>query len=61
MNALALHTTLQVHATEISQAARGKAFSLVDAGGEHVMLAGYGLGLVGVGIVTARIRRRRTA
>jgi hypothetical protein len=26
-----------------------------------VMLAGYGLGLVGVGIVTARIRRRRTA
>jgi predicted MFS family arabinose efflux permease len=75
-----LHTTLQVHATEISQAARGKAFSLfpfslfsgvatgtaamgplVDAGGEHVMLAGCGLGLVGVGIVTARIRRRRTA
>jgi predicted MFS family arabinose efflux permease len=75
-----LHTTLQVHATEISQAARGKAFSLfpfslfsgvaagtaamgplVDAGGEHVMLAGCGLGLVGVGIVTARIRRRRIA
>jgi predicted MFS family arabinose efflux permease len=75
-----LHTTLQVHATEISQAARGKAFSLfpfslfsgvaagtatmgplVDAGGEHVMLAGCGLGLVGVGLVTARIRRRRTA
>jgi predicted MFS family arabinose efflux permease len=75
-----LHTTLQVHATEISQAARGKAFSLfpfslfsgvaagtaamgplVDAGGEHVMLAGCGLGLVGVGIVTARIRRRRSA
>jgi predicted MFS family arabinose efflux permease len=74
------HTTLQVHATEISQAARGKAFSLfpfslfsgvaagtaamgprVDAGGEHVMLAGCGLGLVGVGIVTARIRRRRIA
>jgi hypothetical protein len=66
--------------TEISQAARGKAFSLfpfslfsgvaagtaamgplVDAGGEHVMLAGCGLGLVGVGIVTARIRRRRSA
>jgi hypothetical protein len=80
MNALALHTTLQVHATETSQAARGKAFSLfpfspfsggatgtaameplVDASGEHVMLAGCGLGLVGVGIVTARIRRRRTA
>ena len=75
-----LHTTLQVHATEISQAARGKAFSLfpfslfsgvaagtaamgplVDAGGEHVMLAGCGVGLVGVGIVTARIRRRRSA
>jgi len=75
-----LHTTLQVHATEISQAARGKAFSLfpfslfsgvaagtaamgplVDAGGQPVMLAGCGLGLVGVGIVTARIRRRRSA
>jgi hypothetical protein len=34
---------------------------LVDAGGEHYMLAGCGLGLTGVGIVTARIRRRRTA
>jgi predicted MFS family arabinose efflux permease len=75
-----LHTTLQVRGTEISQAARGKAFSLfpaslfsgvalgtaamgpiVDAGGEHLMLAGCGLGLAGVGIVTARIRRRRTA
>jgi predicted MFS family arabinose efflux permease len=75
-----LHTTLQVHATEISQVARGKAFSLfpwslfsgvavgtavmgplVDAGGEHVMLAVCGAGLVLVGGVTARIRRRRTA
>lgn len=75
-----LHTTLQVRGTEISRAARGKAFSLfpaslfsgvalgtavmgplVDAGGEHLMLAGCGLGLTGVGIVTARIRRRRTA
>ena len=74
-----LHTTLQVHATEISQAARGKAFSLfpfclfagvaagtaalgplVDAGAQPVMLVGTGLGLMGVGIVTARIRRRRT-
>jgi len=74
-----LHTTLQVHATEISQAARGKAFSLfpfclfadvaagtaalgplVDAGAQSVMLVGTGLGLMGVGIVTARIRRRRT-
>jgi predicted MFS family arabinose efflux permease len=75
-----LHTTLQVRGTEISRAARGKAFSLfpaslfsgvalgtaamgalVDAGGEQLMLAGCGLGLTGVGIVTARIRRRRTA
>jgi len=75
-----VHTTLQVYGTEISQAARGKAFSLfpaslfsgvavgtavmgplVDAGGEGVMLALCGLGLVGVGAVTARIRRRRTA
>jgi MFS transporter, YNFM family, putative membrane transport protein len=77
---IGLHTTLQVHGTEISPAARGKAFSLfpaslfsgvaagtaamgavVDAGGEQAMLATCGLGLVGVGIVTARIRRRRTA
>lgn len=75
-----LHTTLQVRGTEISRAARGKAFSLfpaslfsgvalgtaamgalVDAGGEQLMLAGCALGLTGVGIVTARIRRRRTA
>ena len=34
---------------------------LVDAGGEPIMLAGCGLGLTGVGIVTVRIRRRRTA
>ena len=75
-----LHTTLQVHGTEISAAARGKAFSLfpaslfagvaagtaamgalVDAGGEQAMLAICGLGLIAVGIVTARIRRRRIA
>lgn len=73
-----LHTTLQVHGTEISAAARGKAFSLfpaslfsgvaagtaamgalVDAGGERAMLAICGVGLIGVGMVTARIRRRR--
>jgi predicted MFS family arabinose efflux permease len=75
-----LHTTLQVHGTEISAAARGKAFSLfpaslfsgvavgtavmgalVDAGGEQAMLAICGVGLIAVGIVTARIRRRRMA
>jgi predicted MFS family arabinose efflux permease len=75
-----LHTTLQVHGTEISAAARGKAFSLfpaslfsgvaagtaamgalVDAGGEQAMLAICGVGLIAVGIVTARIRRRRIA
>ncbi len=75
-----LHTTLQVRGTEISQAARGKAFSLfpaslfsgvaigtavlgalVDRGGARVMLAGCGAGLILVGTVTARIRRRRTA
>ena len=75
-----LHTTLQVHGTEISAAARGKAFSLfpaslfsgvaagtaamgalVDAGGEQAMLAICGVGLIGVGMVTARIRRRRIA
>ena len=75
-----LHTTLQVYGTEISQAARGKAFSLfpaslsagmaagtavmgplVDAGGERLMLAICGVGLVAVGAVTARIRRRRRA
>ena len=75
-----LHTTLQVHGTEISPAARGKAFSLfpaslfsgvavgtavmgalVDAGGEQAMLAICGVGLIAVGIVTARIRRRRMA
>lgn len=73
-----LHTTLQVHGTEISAAARGKAFSLfpaslfsgvaagtaamgalVDAGGERAMLAICGVGLIAVGMVTARIRRRR--
>ena len=75
-----LHTTLQVYGTEISQAARGKAFSLfpaslfsgmavgtavmgplVDAGAERVVLAVSGVGLVAVGAVTARIRRRRIA
>jgi predicted MFS family arabinose efflux permease len=75
-----LHTTLQVRGTEISQAARGKAFSLfpaslfsgvsigtaalgllVDRGGARVMLAGCGVGLILVGALTARIRRRRTA
>jgi predicted MFS family arabinose efflux permease len=75
-----LHTTLQVYATEISQAARGKAFSLfpaslfsgmavgtavmgplVDAGGERIVLAISGVGLTGVGIITAGIRRRRIA
>ena len=75
-----LHTTLQVYGTEISQAARGKAFSLfpaslfagmgagtammgplVDAGGEHMMLAFCGMGIVAVGVVTSRIRRRRIA
>jgi len=75
-----LHTTLQVYGTEISQAARGKAFSLfpaslfagmavgtavmgplVDAGGEHIMLAFCGVGIVAVGVVTSRIRRRRIA
>jgi predicted MFS family arabinose efflux permease len=75
-----LHTTLQVHGTEISPAARGKAFALfpfslfsgvavgtavmgrlVDAGGERVMLVVCGVGLMAVGFVTARIRRRRTA
>jgi predicted MFS family arabinose efflux permease len=75
-----LHTTLQVYATEISRAARGKAFSLfpaslfsgvaagtavmgplVDAGGERVMLAVCGVGIGAVGVVTARIRRRRIA
>jgi DHA1 family inner membrane transport protein len=74
-----LHTTLQVRATDISQAARGKAFSLfpaslfagvaagtaamapiVDRGGEVVVLALCGTGLVVVGLVTARIRRGRT-
>src|SRR4029077_10132519 len=73
-----LHTTLQVHATEISQAARGKAFSLfpfclfagvaagtaalgplVDAGAQPVMLVGTGLGPLGVGMLTAPLRRRR--
>ena len=75
-----LHTTLQVYGTEISQAARGKAFSLfpaslsvgmaagtavmgplVDAGGERLMLAICGGGLVAVGAVAARIPRRRRA
>jgi predicted MFS family arabinose efflux permease len=75
-----LHTTLQVHATEISQAARGKAFSLfpaslfsgmaigtavmsplVDAGGTQAVLAISGVGLAGVGVDTAGIRRRRNA
>jgi predicted MFS family arabinose efflux permease len=75
-----LHTTLQVYGTEISQAARGKAFALfpaslfagmatgtavmgplVDAGGERAVLAVGGAGLVAVGAVTARIRRRRRA
>ncbi|HSB43118.1 MAG TPA: MFS transporter [Methylomirabilota bacterium] len=75
-----LHTTLQVYGTEISQAARGKAFSLfpaslsagmaagtavmgplVDAGGERLVLAICGVGLVAAGAVTARIRRRRRA
>jgi predicted MFS family arabinose efflux permease len=75
-----LHTTLQVYGTEISRAARGKAFALfpaslfagmatgtavmgplVDAGGERAVLAVGGAGLVAVGAVTARIRRRRRA
>ena len=75
-----LHTTLQVYGTEISQVARGKAFSLfpaslftgmavgtavmgtlVDAGGERTVLAISGVGLAGVGVLTAGIRRRRTA
>jgi predicted MFS family arabinose efflux permease len=75
-----LHTTLQVYGTEISQAARGKAFSLfpaslfsgmaagtavmgslVDAGGERIVLGVSGVGLVAVGAVTARIRRGRSA
>jgi predicted MFS family arabinose efflux permease len=75
-----LHTTLQVYATEISRAARGKAFSLfpaslsagaaagtaamaplVDAGAERAMLAICGVGLVAVGLATARIRRGRSA
>jgi len=75
-----LHTTLQVYGTEISQVARGKAFSLfpaslftgtavgtavmgplVDAGSEDIMLAVSGVGLAGVGIITAGIRRRRNA
>lgn len=75
-----LHTTLQVYGTEISQAARGKAFSLfpaslfsgmavgtavmgllVDAGGERIVLAVSGVGLAGVGVITAGIRRGRTA
>lgn len=75
-----LHTTLQVYGTEISQAARGKAFSLfpaslftgvaagtavmgplVDAGGARIVLVLAGVGLVGVGVITAGIRRRRNA
>jgi predicted MFS family arabinose efflux permease len=75
-----LHTTLQVYGTEISQVARGKAFSLfpaslftgmavgtavmgplVDAGGERIVLAISAVGLAGVGVITAGIRRRRTA
>ncbi len=75
-----LHTTLQVYGTEISPAARGKAFSLfpaslfsgmavgtavmgplVDAGGERIVLAVSGVGLAGVGAITAGIRRRRVA
>lgn len=75
-----LHTTLQVYGTEISQVARGKAFSLfpaslftsmavgtavmgalVDAGGERIVPAISGVGLAGVGIITAGIRRRRIA
>jgi MFS transporter, DHA1 family, inner membrane transport protein len=75
-----LHTTLQVYGTEISQVARGKAFSLfpaslfagmavgtavmgslVDAGGERIVLAVSGVGLTGVGVITAGIRRRRIA
>jgi predicted MFS family arabinose efflux permease len=74
-----LHTTLQLYGTEISQAARGKAFSLfpaslfsgmavgtavmgplVDAGGERMVLAISGVGLAGVGVITAGIRGRRT-
>jgi predicted MFS family arabinose efflux permease len=34
---------------------------LVDAGGERAVLAVGGAGLVAVGAVTARIRRRRRA
>ena len=34
---------------------------LVDAGNEHIMLAISGVGLAGVGIITAGIRRRRIA
>ena len=75
-----LHTTLQLYGTEISQVARGKAFSLfpaslfagmavgtavmgtlVDAGGVRIVLAVSGVGLAGVGVITAGIRRRRTA
>jgi predicted MFS family arabinose efflux permease len=75
-----LHTTLQVYGTEISQVARGKAFSLfpaslftgmavgtavmgplVDAGGARIVLAISGVGLAGVGVITAGIRRRRIA
>jgi predicted MFS family arabinose efflux permease len=67
-----LHTTLQLRATEISVAARGKAFSLfifclfsgisagsaafgrlVDAGFYEAMFAIAGIGLIGVGLVTA--------
>jgi predicted MFS family arabinose efflux permease len=80
LGVVGLHTTLQVYATEISQAARGKAFSLfpaslfsgmavgtavmgplVDAGGQRIVLAISGVGLAGVGVITAGIRRRRTA
>lgn len=80
LGVVGLHTTLQVYATEISQAARGKAFSLfpaslfsgmavgtavmgslVDAGGQRIVLAISGVGLAGVGVITAGIRRRRIA
>jgi len=80
LGSVGLHTTLQLYATEISQVARGKAFSLfpaslfsgmavgtavmgplVDAGGERMVLAISGVGLAGVGVITAGIRRRRTA
>ena len=35
--------------------------SLVDTGGERIVLAVSGVGLAGVGVITAGIRRRRIA